>query len=290
MGTNSKIEWTDHTFNPWVGCTKVSPGCDHCYAEAWSKRSGLVRWGDNPRRKTSEAYWKGPLRWNANALQFTREHHRPQRVFCASLADVFDNQADTGWRKGLFALIRDCKDLDWLILTKRPQNIKKMLPPDWGDGYPNVWLGATAEDQARFDQRWRHLRMVPAAVRFISYEPAIGPLRMPIVGPYPDWLISGGESGGSARPMNPQWARDVISDCKRAGVAAFHKQWGNYRNNPLVVEGGWTIKDAEVEDRHGKGGGLLDGRLWREFPRCAELDTHPLRLDATTLHGVSSPM
>jgi protein gp37 len=273
MGTNSKIEWTDHTFNPWVGCTKVSPGCDHCYAEAWSKRSGLVRWGDNPRKKTSEAYWRGPLRWNANAPQFTRVHHRRQRVFCASLADVFDNQVDVGWRKGLFALIRDCKDLDWLLLTKRPQNIKKMLPPDWGNGYRNVWLGATAEDQERFDQRWRHLGAIPAVVRFISYEPAIGPLRMPMVGPYPDWLISGGESGGRARPMNPQWARDVISDCERAGIAAFHKQWGNYRNNPLVVERGWTIKDAEVEDRHGKGGGLLDGRLWREFPRGAGLNT-----------------
>jgi len=106
MGENSKIEWTDHTFNPWVGCTKVSPGCDHCYAEAWSKRSGLVQWGNNPRRRTSESNWQKPLKWNDQARAFKGEHgHRP-RIFCASLADVFDNQADPAWRKELFALRR----------------------------------------------------------------------------------------------------------------------------------------------------------------------------------------
>lgn len=168
----------------------------------------------------------------------------------------------------MFALIRECRRLDWLLLTKRPQNISKMLPSDWGDGYRNVWLGVTAEDQEWFDRRWPVLQRIPAVVKFISYEPAIGPLRLPKHGPFPDWLISGGESGGVARPMDPQWARDVIADCQRGGVAPFHKQWGAYRNNPLVAEQGMSTKEAERLDKYGKGGGLIDGELVREFPHC----------------------
>jgi protein gp37 len=267
MAQNSKIEWTDHTFNPWVGCTNVSPGCDHCYAESWSKRSGLVKWGNSPRRRTSEAYWRAPLKWQAGAPAFRAQHGRRQRVFCASLADVFDNQADAKWRADLFALIAATPSLDWLLLTKRPQNIKKMLPEDWGKhGRHNVWLGTTAEDQARFDQRWPILGKIPASVRFISYEPAIGALRLHEGAVQPDWLISGGESGHGARAMNPRWARDIIRDCNRLGVAPFHKQWGSIKNNPLVVEQGMDARVAAATDTHGKGGGLVDGRLWREFP------------------------
>jgi protein gp37 len=267
MAQNSKIEWTDHTFNPWVGCTNVSPGCDHCYAESWSKRSGLVKWGNSPRRRTSEAYWRAPLKWQARAPAFQAQHGRRQRVFCASLADVFDNQADAIWRADLFALITATPSLDWLLLTKRPQNIKKMLPDDWGKhGRHNVWLGTTAEDQVRFDQRWPILGKIPASVRFISYEPAIGALRLREGAVQPDWLISGGESGHGARSMNPQWVRDIVSDCNRLGVAPFHKQWGSIRNNPLVAERGIDAKVAAAADTHGKGGGLVDGHLWREFP------------------------
>jgi len=266
MAQNSKIEWTDHTFNPWLGCTNVSPGCDHCYAESWSKRSGLVKWGNSPRRRTSEAYWRAPLKWQGAAASFQALHGRRQRVFCASLADVFDNQVNAQWRLDLFSLIHATPALDWLLLTKRPQNIRKMLPNDWGEsGRPNVWLGTTAEDQDRYDLRWPLLSKIPAAVRFVSYEPAIGPVRL-LDGVQPDWLISGGESGHGARPMNPQWARDVIADCLTKGVAPFHKQWGTYRNNPMVAEGGMTAKDAESKDANGKGGGLLDGQLYREFP------------------------
>jgi protein gp37 len=125
VGEYSKIEWTDHTFNPWVGCTNISPGCDHCYAESWAKRSGLVRWGNHARRRTSVNYWKAPLVWNGRAEAFGRTHgHRP-RVFCASLADVFDNQVPESWRSDLFALARQCAALDWLILTKRPPEHRK---------------------------------------------------------------------------------------------------------------------------------------------------------------------
>jgi len=266
MAENSKIEWTDHTFNPWLGCTNVSPGCDHCYAESWSKRSGLVKWGNSPRRRTSEPYWRAPLKWQGAAASFHALHGRRQRVFCASLADVFDNQVDAKWRFYLFSLIDLTPALDWLLLTKRPQNAGKMLPKDWGErGRPNVWLGTTAEDQDRYNLRWPLLSKIPAAVRFVSYEPAIGPLRLRD-GVQPDWLISGGESGRGARPMNPQWVRDLIADCLLKGVAPFHKQWGTYRNNPMVTENGMTVKEAERRDLNGKGGGLLDGQLYRQFP------------------------
>jgi len=134
---NSKIEWTDHTFNPWIGCQHVSPGCDHCYAETlMDQRYGKVQWGPHgQRRRTSEDYWKKPIRWNGHARTFKEQHgHRP-RIFCASLADVFDNKVPAEWRSDLFDLIRQCRGLDWLLLTKRPQNVKKMLPKDLDDGY-----------------------------------------------------------------------------------------------------------------------------------------------------------
>jgi protein gp37 len=274
LAEDSKIEWTDHTFNPWTGCTKVSPGCDHCYAESWSKRSGQVKWGNHPRRRTTPDYWKGPRIWNDRADLFFAAHGRRQRVFCASLADIFDNQVPPEWRSDLFSLIRECARLDWIVLTKRPQNIRKMLPLDWGDGFANVWLGTTTEDQQRYDQRWPLLSAVPAAVRFVSYEPAIGPLRLREEGSQPDWLICGGESGGGARPMNPSWAREIISDCRRHGVAPFMKQWGVYASNPIVSEDGHPEAFAQKLDPHGKGGGLVDGRIIREFPRpAADFDT-----------------
>jgi protein gp37 len=275
MAQNSKIEWTDHTFNPWLGCTNVSPGCDHCYAEAWSKRSGLVKWGNNPRRRTSEAYWRAPLKWQAAAAAYLAQHGRRQRVFCASLADVFDNQVDPAWRADLFNPIASTPALDWLLLTKRPQNITKMLPTSWpDDGMANVWLGATAEDQARFDQRWSMLSRVPAVVRFISYEPAIGPLRLDrALDVRPDWLIAGGESGHSARPTRAKWISDIIRDCEELGVAPFFKQWGTVKNNPLVSEHAMSAKAAAATDPHGKGGSLLDGQLYRNFPNTRGLSS-----------------
>lgn len=267
MAMNSSIEWTDHTFNPWTGCTNISPGCDNCYAEAWSKRSGHVKWGNSPRKRTTDAYWKAPHIWQSKAARFLAQFGRRQRVFCASLADVFDNQADAAWRADLFKIIKETPSLDWQLLTKRPQNIRKMLPEDWGStGYSNVWLGFTAEDQVRFEQRKRFLDEIPARVWFVSYEPAIGALRIADDDPKPNWLISGGESGHGARPMISQWTRDIIADCRRLGIAAFHKQWGAYGNNPLVQESGFSITEVKEIDQHGKGGGLVDGKLVREFP------------------------
>ena len=222
MGELSKIEWTDHTFNPWIGCQKVSPGCDHCYAETQNKfrKWNGGAWGPHaPRKRTSEANWKLPLRWAKAARPFKE---RP-RVFCASLADWLDNKAPQQWRLDLAALIEATPELDWLLLTKRIENFHKLSP--WGAALrlpENVWLGITCEDQQHYDRRWPMLSRISAAVRFVSYEPALGPVQ--VRGITPDWIICGGESGAGARYMKKEWARDLRDNCADLGVAFFMKQ------------------------------------------------------------------
>lgn len=233
MGENSTIEWTDHTFNAWVGCTKISPACDHCYAESCAKRTGAAALWQGKRRRTSEVNWRGLLRWNRDA---ERAGVR-RRVFCASLADVFDNQVLSEWRRELWELIRVTPHLDWQLLSKRPQNIGKMLPESWGDGWPNVWLGTMVANQDEADRNVPALLSVPAARRFLSCEPLLGPTSLvkwhgfhrgtaPAWQPTIDWVIVGGESGPGARPTHPDWVRDLRDQCAGAGVAFFFKQWG----------------------------------------------------------------
>ena len=180
MAENTKIEWTDHTFNPWIGCTKVSPGCDHCYAEnLMDTRMGVASWRPGAERvRTKDANWKMPLRWNAQADAFMAQHGRRQRVFCASLADVFDNAVDPQWRADLFDLIAATPNLDWLLLTKRIGNVGNMLPVpfDFDKHYPNVWIGATIVNQVEADRDIPKLLDVPARVRFLSMEPLLGPV------------------------------------------------------------------------------------------------------------------
>lgn len=249
MSTNTKIEWCDATFNPWIGCTKVSPGCDHCYAECSTPARTLqVNWGPGaPRRRTSAANWNLPKRWNAQADAFMAQHGRRQRVFCASLADVFDNAVDPQWRADLFGLIQQTPNLDWLLLTKRIGNVRGMLaelahgndpdlslldmmPP------PNVWIGATIVNQAELDRDLPKLYAAPACVRFLSIEPLLAPVTLdywPIFDehekPLLHWVIVGGESGPNARPMHPTWARNLRDQCEAAGVPFLFKQWGNWR-------------------------------------------------------------
>lgn len=180
MSENSKIEWTDHTFNPWIGCTKVGPGCDHCYAEnLMDKRMGVVVWGPgNERVRSKEANWKMPLRWNAQADAFMARYGRRQRVFCASLADVFDNAVPVQWRRDLFDLIAATPNLDWLLLTKRIGNARSL----YGDAYldsarawpENVWLGATIVNPEEAARDIHKLLAVPARARFLSMEPLLG--------------------------------------------------------------------------------------------------------------------
>jgi protein gp37 len=219
MGENSKIEWTTHTFNPWIGCQKVSPGCDHCYAETrWDHRFHRVKWGPHGERiRTSKKYWRQPLKWAKQA-----NGERP-RVFCASLADWLDNRVPQSGREDLAELIDATPELDWLLLTKRIENLRRLTP--WADGTPrNVWLGSTCEDQERFDQRYPILSNIPATVHFVSYEPAIGPLSIRDAYPVPEWIICGGESGASPRYMEPSWASSLLDECATAQVPFFMKQ------------------------------------------------------------------
>jgi protein gp37 len=223
MGETSKIEWTDSTFNPWIGCTKVSPGCAHCYAEMDSKRHGRAQWGKGKlRQRTGKELWKKPIKWNQEAANAGRR----RRVFCASLADVFDAEVQNAWREELWELIRETPHLDWLLLTKRPENFRKMLPQDWGDGWPNVCLMTSVEDQLR-TVRIDHLVETPAAYRALSVEPLLGPVKLKSAWLKElDWIIVGGESMGGARPMHPQWVRDLRDQCAAAHVQFFFKQWG----------------------------------------------------------------
>lgn len=318
MAENSKIEWCDHTFNPWEGCTKVGPGCDHCYAEARNIRfTGGENWGPGaPRRRTSAANWAKPLKWNKQAGELRIRY----RVFCASLADVFDNEIDPAWRADLFTLITNTPNLDWLLLTKRIGNVKGMVPLPWVSkpfqhgpdpkniypaGWPpNVWIGATIVNQEEADRDIPKLLDIPAAIRFLSMEPLLGPVNLPFpsgaLGPenFPDgmdswsqkrrddwfemqaratyisrtmlvdWVIAGGESGRDSRPSEADWYRSLRDQCKKFGVAFLFKQWGEYAPNWLNDDDGKKIPGSEWMDRQGKkiAGRHLDGITHTEFP------------------------
>ncbi|OJX21809.1 phage Gp37/Gp68 family protein [Delftia sp. 67-8] len=255
MAENTKIEWADHTWNPWEGCQKVGPGCDHCYAENRNARFAggqAINWGPGaPRRRTSVSNWNLPLRWNAQAEAFQAQHGRRQRVFCASLADVFDNAVSREWRDDLAALILDTADLDWLLLTKRIGNAGAMLGEMFLDGPPaNVWLGATVVNQAEADRDILKLLRIPASVRFLSMEPLLGPVSFEGLFANPsniadgtnaleelDWVIVGGESGPGARPMHPDWALSLRDQCEAVGTAFMFKQWGEWRPISQMSEG-----------------------------------------------------
>ncbi|MBT9516741.1 MAG: phage Gp37/Gp68 family protein [Methyloversatilis discipulorum] len=369
MAERSNIEWCDVTFNPWIGCTKVSPACDHCYAERdFDLRRHVVQWGaGQARKRTGDDNWKKPGKWNAKPFfQCEDCGHRSdgekwrevgpnmgltdsgyacprcnsrsmnearRRVFCASLADVFDNEVDPQWRADLFRLIEASPNLDWLLLTKRIGNVRSMAPVSWlggpvqhgpdpcniHGGWPaNVWLGATICNQAEADRDIPKLLDVPAAVRFVSIEPMLGPVDLTDIvvrhgggtedhfsalydadddeadtASYIDWVIVGGESGPHARPMHPEWARDLRDQCAAAGVPFLFKQWGEFSAAPpasvkpgerwpatsrLVPVSGNTyawenFRALEARDlwmhRIGKkaAGRLLDGRTHDAFPK-----------------------
>ncbi len=259
MGADSDISWTRHTFNPWIGCAKVTDGCRFCYAEAQSNRWKRAEWGVNAQRvMTSDTYWKQPFRWDAAALAALERH----RVFCASLADVFDaHPGVVEQRARLWPLITATPNLDWLLLTKRPENVAAMLPDDWGAGFANVWLGTTVEDE-RVAARIDALRTIPAAVRFLSVEPMIGPLELRGRLDGIDWVIVGGESGHGARPLDLRWVRDVVDAALAAGAAVHVKQLGAAWSKETSF--GWRVDP--------KGGNIerfpLDLRL-RQYPRSA---------------------
>jgi protein gp37 len=271
---NSKIEWTDHTFNPWIGCTKVSDGCKHCYAEAlMDKRYGRVKWGpQGARQRTSEANWRKPLQWNKQAAKEERRY----RVFCSSLADVFEDRPELeAWRGELFNLIVETPNLDWLLLTKRPENINRMVADYAGDcawlGWngttprTNIWIGTSVENQEQAIKRIPHLLNTYAHIKFLSCEPLLGQIDLePLwyewnarhnyghckkgIG-FIDWIIVGGESGHGARPMSIEWASKLRYQATENHISFFMKQLG-----------GVTDKRHDLED-------MPIGLRVREFPR-----------------------
>ncbi len=267
MGKDTKIEWAHHTFNPWWGCTKVSEACRHCYAESMAKRTGHAVWGENAeRRPLSDNNWRQPLKWDRSA----RKRGVIERVFCASMSDVFEGRADLDeHRARLWGLIRQTTNLRWLLLTKRPENIQAMLPADL-HGDRRIWLGTTVESQDHLEARLDALQSVAHSyARFVSAEPLLGPLdfggRMPAL----SWVIAGGESGGGARPMHPRWVRSIRDQCVAAGVPFLFKQWGAWVHDeePVPSQLTQTI-DGYQFHRVGKknAGRILDGRTWDQVP------------------------
>lgn len=228
----SKIEWTDYTFNPWIGCVKVSDGCKNCYAEMWAERYPKWRntWGvDGERIKTSDAYWRKPLTWNAQA----KAEGKQRKVFCGSLCDIFEEREDLiAYRDDLFDLIARTPNLDWLLLTKRPENIMDMTPIIWEDDWPdNVWIGTSVENQEQADRRVPELLKAPASVRFLSAEPLLGPIEFSDLDGI-DWVIVGGESGPNKRPFHIEWAEDILAQCRFADVPFFFKQIDKVKEIP----------------------------------------------------------
>ena len=236
MAENTKIEWADHTFNPWMGCTKVSPACDHCYAaEMMDTRYGRVRWGaGEPRVRTAPSNWAKPRKWNRETPGAF--------VFCASLADVFDNEVDPAWRNDLFRLIYDTPNLTWLLLTKRIGNVHRMtngLPP-------NVAIGATMANQEEYDRdrlKLAETKRFGALFTFGSFEPLLGPVILDCNAP--DWIIVGGESGPNARPMNLDWARSIKRQSEELGRVFNFKQVGGRKAD----KGGHSLDGATYFNR-----------------------------------------
>lgn len=329
MAADTKIEWADHTFNPWEGCQKVGPGCDHCYAETRNARFAggqAINWGPGaPRRRTSAKNWYMPFQWNDQAKAFMAQHGRRQRVFCASLADVFDNEVPPEWRHDLFNLISATPHLDWLLLTKRPQNIVRMVQDHGcvaGNGTRylpgNVWLGATAEDQHRADINVPALimakKLTGAAKTFLSVEPLLGPVELglqcenwsddivmdPETGAYEcckacdytgvgndiDWVIVSGESGPGARPMHPDWARSLRDQCQAAGVPFLFKQWGGWKPISQMDESEHgPLYKSRVVAKSHEDQGNLDDI----HGRTCTVPFTVVHLDGST-HGITEPM
>ena len=320
MGISS-IQWTHYTFNLWRGCSKVSPGCDNCYAETMSRRNPKVfgEWGpDGKRVIAAESYWRFPLKWDREA----KDAGVRRRVFCASLADVFEDRPELAApRKRVWDLIGKTASLDWLLLTKRPENWRKCWPlenvpghvrQNEGDGkrwkhFPNLWLGVSVEDQQRADERIPLLLQTPAAVRFLSCEPMLGPVDLTQlwladksgwwnaldgrltckarsnegqefwcetekpIRPRVDWVICGGESGHGARPCRLEWVRSLVEQCKAAGVPCFVKQLGADPVGADYADGKMALGTLLLNDP--KGGDISefpDDLKVREFPNAPQ--------------------
>lgn len=319
MANSSAIEWTDATWNPIAGCTPVSPGCTHCYAATMARRleaMGQAKYRGTAERRGSVDVFTGRINLDEAALEIPLRWKKPKRIFVNSMSDLFHEDVPDAFIDRVFAVIALCDQHTFQVLTKRPTRMAEYLiglskslarlrdacPTGWClewngiplFGYPllNVWLGVSVEDQQRADERIPHLVRCPAAIRFLSCEPLLGPLdlarwlstedetnpfgdegrRGEYPGPEIDWVIAGGESGRGARPSHPEWVRLLRNQCQAAGVPFFFKQWGEWRPGEVDenIYGAAAGNMSKVGKKYA--GRLLDGREWNEFP-VAEVST-----------------
>ena len=266
MAETTKIEWCDATFNPWIGCSKCSPGCDNCYAERMFRRGlfGKFEWGNGQRARTSEENWKHPIRWNRKC-----ERNRTRMsVFAGSLCDIGDTDSDYVWFFDFMCLIVKTPYLDWLLLTKRPESLKNRInyfyKEYWGTRnniIPNLWVGVTVCNQEEAKKVWTLLD-IPAIGRFVSVEPMLGPVDLnkldllcatwirggATIGRYLDWVICGGETGPNARPMHPDWVRNLRNQCQGeyAQTPFFFKGWGEWSPSAPLKNGVYDLDSASI--------------------------------------------
>ncbi len=273
MAKETKLEWVHHTFNPWWGCVKLSPACKNCYAEAWAKRVGSRVWGDDAERRFfSDKHWAEPLRWNRDAEAAGER----RRVFCASMADVFERRSELDpWRAKLAGLIEATPQLDWLLLTKRHDLVQQLAP--WREWPANVWLGMTVENQEWARQRIPRLIEIPAVVRFLSCEPLLSPLDLSRwLGDSIHWIVAGGESGAKARPTHPNWFRSLRDQCLATGAAFHFRKWGHW--SPVAPaqpsrRKRYTFSNSDQSPTTMWAVGMhasgreLDGTTWNQVPR-----------------------
>lgn len=308
MAENTNIPWCDHTFNPWLGCEKVSPACKYCYAELFAerrfKRFGKL-WGEGSiRHRTSEDNWKKPLAWNRKC----EKKGIQRKVLVGSMCDIMEKRPELElMRKEFWKLVEATPYLDYMLLTKRIENTIKMVPMEWLKEWPaNVWLGATAENQQQADKRIPELIKVPARIRFLSCEPLLSEIKiLPAHIVKLHWIIAGGESGTDARPMHLSWAKALSDQCKHAGRPFFFKQWGEWKfgtsksdikkhKHIIMLSNGkhgdpakekwknkyskeeWNKLEAHLMARVGKkaAGDLLQGKEYKEFPKHINTSTH----------------
>ena len=239
MATNSPIEWTDATWNPVTGCSKISPGCKHCYAERMASRikaMGQKNYSNGFEVTLQPHMLELPLHWKT-----------PKRVFVNSMSDLFHVDVPASYIKDVFDVMHRAHWHQFQLLTKRAARIEELSPKlKW---QPNIWMGVSVENE-EYLYRIDHLRKTGAHVKFLSLEPLLGPLpKMDLRGI--DWAIVGGESGPGARPMNADWVTDIREQCAEAGVAFFFKQWGGVQKK--------------------KAGRTLEGRTWDQMPAASEL-------------------
>lgn len=250
---DSAIGWTDHSWNPWLGCTKVSPACAHCYALTISKQQGRNIWGKGVARyRTKQASWDNPLKWDKKQRG---KSNRP-RVFSLSMGDIFDEEVDPQWRADAFEVIAKCQRLDWLLLTKRIELANSMLPDDFKKvKWRHVWIGTTVETQEYADERIPELQKVPAKVRFLSVEPLLGPITFKSLEGI-HWVIVGGESGSGFREMKSEWVDSIRKQCKKAGVSFFFKQWAGLKPGA----NGKELKGKVYDEIPESPAGIADGK------------------------------